>query len=77
MDRDAVKNILYGGLAELMKNSQYYYYSPIGADYCHWTDAGEKAVVEFVTMMTCQMVTAEEQLLDARAKQMVIDGLTK
>ena len=77
MNRDALKHILYGGLSELTQNSHYYYRSPISSDYCYWTEAGEKAMVEFVTMMATRMVEADQEQLDTRAKELVMDGLTK
>ena len=77
MERQAVKDLLYGGISELMQNKRYFYHSPISADYCHWTEDGEQAMVEFVTMMATRMVEADQEQLDTRAKELVMDGLTK
>lgn len=77
MDRDALKHILYGGLSELTQNKHYYYHSPISSDYCYWTEEGEKAMVEFVSMVSRLMVEADQEQLDTRAKELVMDGLTK
>ena len=77
MDRPAVKDLLYGGISELMQNKRYFYQSPISTDYCHWTEDGERAMIEYVTMMAARMVEADQEQLDQRAKEMVMDGLTK
>ena len=77
MKRDAIKNILYGGLSELTQNSHYYYRSPISSEYCYWTEEGEKAMVEFVSMVSSLMADADQAQLDTRAKELVMDGLTK
>jgi hypothetical protein len=77
MHKDAVKHLLYGGLSELMQNSEYYYHSPVGSDYCHWTEEGERVMVGFVTIMATRMLEADQAQLDMRAKELVMDGLTK
>jgi hypothetical protein len=75
MDKDAVKNLMFGGICELVRDRRYYYHSSVGADYCHFTEEGDKAVKAFVTQMAVNIHKAEEADLDRRAKQMVIKGL--
>ena len=75
MDKPAIKDALYGGVHEMMNNSKYFYYSNVGPTYCHWTEEGEKAITEFLKLMTPILLTSEQELLDKRAKQMVLDGL--
>lgn len=75
MDKGAIKDLMYGGLMELSRNSRYYYHSSVGSDYCHWTDQGHVAVVEFMKKMTPLMRGAEELDLDRRAKEMVLKEL--
>ena len=75
MNRDAIKDFMYGGVMELMKNPAYYYYSAVGPEYCHWTEEGEKALTEYMTMVGQQMLVAEEKELDQRAKDIVLKGL--
>jgi hypothetical protein len=77
MERQAIKDLLYGGICELMQNKRYFYHSPISSDYCHWTEDGERAMIEYLTMMAARMVDADQEQLDQRAKEMVMDGLTK
>ena len=75
MERAAIKDLTYGGLMELMKNRKYYYFSTIGPTYCHWTEEGEKALIEYMNMVGHTMLEAEEKELDTRAKDIVLRGL--
>ena len=70
-----MKDLLYGGLTELMNNKELYYRSSVGADYSHWTERGTNVLQEFVKSWTKQMHMAEDQALDKRAKELVIKGL--
>lgn len=75
MDRQATKDIVYGGLLELMRNRNYYYYSSVGADYSHWTDEGAKVLLDYMNIMGYAMLKADDALLNQRAKDLVVKGL--
>ena len=45
LNRSAIKDLVYGGLKELAKNTEFYYQSPVSSEYSHLTDAGREAVV--------------------------------
>ena len=75
MEKLAIKELLYGGISELMKNNRYYYQSSVGKSYSKWTDDGEHALKEFVTEITHFITEADKKELDIRAKQMVMDSL--
>lgn len=75
MDKEAIKNIMYGGLREIVRDHRYYYHSSIGPEYCRFTDLGDKAVKDFVTQMAVNIRKADEVDLDKRAKELVISGL--
>ncbi len=75
MEKAALKDILYGGVSELIRNSKYYRHSPIGQDYCRFTEEGEVALKQFMQSMSVLLYVAEEKDLDKRAKDMVIRGL--
>lgn len=77
MTHDALKNLIYGGLTQLMQNKEYYYHSSVNPNFSHWTDEGEKVLVGYLTVMGPQMLAAEQKRLDIRAKEMVMDQLTK
>jgi hypothetical protein len=75
MDKKAVKEFMYGGIAELIKNRDYYYRSSVGASYSHWTEAGQNALTEYMAIVGYKMIEVEEAELDARAKAIVMEGL--
>ncbi len=75
MRKSAVKDLMFGGLMELSRNSRYYYHSTVGKTYCYWTDEGKEAIVEFMKELAPMMRMAEEQDLDSRAKEMVLKEL--
>lgn len=75
MDKQAVKHSLYGGLTELITDKKYYYASSMGAEYSHFTPAGEEAVAELVKLFAWNILQAHNAELDARAKQQVLSAL--
>jgi hypothetical protein len=75
MDSHAVKDLMFGGVAEMLKNHKLYYRSEVGADYCHFTEEGKKALHEYMNLMAYKMLEAEEVSLNKRAKELVINGL--
>jgi hypothetical protein len=75
MDKSAVKDLLFGGINELMRNRNYYYHSSVGAGYSHWTDEGKKALAEYMDVMGWKLREAEEADLKKRSKEMVMQGL--
>lgn len=75
MDDQALKDFIYGGARELMKNRKYYHHSMVGAEYCRWTEEGAKALTDFMNLVGHQMLTNEQEDLDKRAKELVLKGL--
>ncbi len=75
MQKTAIKDLLYGGISELMKNKNYYYRSSVGKAYSHFTDDGKAALNEFVLEISAFMSEAYEAELNRRAKEMVMDTL--
>ena len=75
MDKQAVKDLMFGGLHELMKNRHYYYHSSVGQNYSYWTDEGKEALCEYMNVMGWKLKEAEEAELNQRAKDLVINGL--
>jgi hypothetical protein len=75
MDKQSVKDLTFGGISELMKNKDYYYFSSIGSTYSHWTEAGKEALHEYMDLMAYKFHEAEEDSLNKRAKELVIKGL--
>ena len=75
MNKQAVKDLTYGGLMELLNNRNLYYKSAVGKDYSHFTEDGKAAVAEYMELMAWKMIQAEEADLDRRAKEMVLKEL--
>lgn len=75
MKKEAVKDLLYGGLMELLNNRNNYYTSGVGSSYNHFTDQGKDAIQEYLKEMATLMLVAEKESLDKRAKDMVIKEL--
>ena len=75
MDKQALKDMLYGSIAELAKNSKYYNNSPFGGKYCYYTEAGEQAVMEILQVWTLKVLEEQQRSLDQRAKELVLKGL--
>lgn len=75
MEKAAIKDLMYGGICEMMQNRRYYYQSSVGKSYSHWTEEGKAAMEKFVGDMTHYIVEAEEKSLDNRAKDMVLKEL--
>ena len=75
MDKQALKNILYGSIAELTSDRKYFHKSNIDAKYSYWTDDGEKIVMEILRDWVIKVVEEEQRSLDKRAKELVVKGL--
>ena len=77
MEKQAIKDLMYGGICEMMHNRKYYYRSSIGNGYSHWTDEGKVAMEAYLREMTQFIWDAEENALDTRAKDLVMAELKK
>ena len=75
MNTKAIKDIMFGGISELIKNKNFYYFSTVGAEYCHWTEEGKVELQAYMDLMAYKMLEAEEESLNKRAKELVIKGL--
>lgn len=75
LEKNAVKELFYGGVMEILNNPNYYYNSKVGLDYNHFTERGKAAMDEYLKTMAGLMLKAEEESLNKRAKELVIQGL--
>jgi hypothetical protein len=75
MEKQAVKDLMYGSLNELMQNRQYYYHSSVGAEYSYWTDEGKVMLTQFMSEVTKLIYTSDKNELDRRAKELVLKEL--
>lgn len=75
MEKAAIKDFIYGGIEEILRNQKYYYHSPVGKDYCQLTEDGEQALVEYLNSFCYLIRQAEEAEIDQRAKDIVLKEL--
>lgn len=75
LDKRAVKELLYGGINEIIQNREFYYNSGISNTYNHFTEAGKAAMDAYMKQMVNMMLEAEEESLNKRAKELVVKGL--
>ena len=75
MDKQAIKDLIFGGINELMRDRDYYYHSAVGQGYSHWTDKGKDALIEYMNVMGWKLREAEEADLKKRAKEMTMSAL--
>jgi hypothetical protein len=75
MDKQAIKNFIYGGVEELLHDKKFYRYSSVGADYSYFTDEGKVALAALLDIVAWKMREAENEDLNNRAKKQVLDSL--
>ncbi len=75
MEKQAIKELIYGGIKELMNDRRYYYNSGMGKNYSYFTDEGKLVLQEFVSDIAIYITEAENVELDQRAKDMVLKEL--
>jgi hypothetical protein len=75
MEKNALKDMMFGGVLELSRNSRYYYHSGVGASYSHWTEQGKAALLEYMESMAYKMKEVEEAELHKRAKEQTMAAL--
>jgi len=75
MNRPTIKDLMYGGVVELMRNRQYYYSSEVSSNYNYWTEEGKQALADYMNLVSGKMWEAEQSDLDARARELVLKEL--
>ena len=75
MQKGAIKDLVYGGMEELINNPRYYYHSSVGSNYSRFTDEGKEAVAEFMDIMAWKIRESNESDLELRAKERVLAAL--
>ena len=75
MEKQAVKDLMYGSLTELMQNRRYYSRNSIGPEYSRWTEEGQLVLKQFMSEITKLIYIADQNDLDIRAKELVLKEL--
>ena len=75
MDSEALRAVVYAGITELTAIKKYYYHSTVGPSYSHFTEEGERVILDYIKIMAPLIHEAEERSLDQRAKEIVMQTL--
>lgn len=77
MNHELIGGAVYASLLATLGNSKFYYHSNAGSTYSHLTDAGRVAILELIELYACPMLAAENEMLDERAKHLVMKELKR
>jgi hypothetical protein len=72
-----VEKMIMGSLKEVIKDRNLFYHSTVGAEYCHLTDEGQRAVSEMLNILLPRLVKAQELEDVERSKTLVLQELKK
>lgn len=75
MEKQAIKDLMYGSLTELMQNRRYYSRSSVGPEYSRWTEEGQLVLKQFMSEITKLIYIADQNDLESRAKELVLKEL--
>ena len=75
MEKGAIKDLMYGGIEEILRNKKYYYHSTVGEGYSHFTKEGEEAILAYTAMLAWRIKAAEEADLERRAREQTMAAL--
>jgi hypothetical protein len=70
-----VEKMIVGSIKEILKDRQYYYHSSVGPEYCHLTEAGERAIIDIINVLGSRMMVAIEKEDIERSKELVLKEL--
>ncbi len=74
MDKQSVKDVLYGGLLEIVKDPRNFTY--IGqVEFSKFSDKGTAAVLELTSILATLMIKADKEDVDRRAKELTMNAL--
>ena len=69
MSQKLLKNQIYSGLLEILKDDKLYYKSIVGNNYCKFTEDGKDALIEYMTMMAPYILEKEKQEMEKFVKE--------
>jgi hypothetical protein len=72
-----VEKMIIGSVKEVMKDRGLFYNSTVGAEYCHLTEEGARAVTEMLNVLLPRLVKAQELEDIERSKALVLQELKK
>lgn len=75
MDKESIKDIIWGGMMELMNNRNYFRRSSVDPKFSEWNPRGQEALHEFLEYLTPMIEQVRYDEVKKEAKQMTIDAL--
>lgn len=75
MDKESVKDIIWGGMTELMNNPNYFRRSSIDPKYSEWHPRGQEALHEFIEYLTPMIDQVIHNEIKSKAKNMTMSAL--
>ena len=73
--QDANRSTIYGAMLEITKNPRLWRSSPVGREYCHFTDEGKEVIVDLMQDLLRTVDTLDRKVVDQRAKDIVFETL--
>lgn len=73
--QEANKGTVYGAMLEITKNPRLWRSSPVGREYCHFTDEGREVIADLMQDILRTVDVLEKKVLDQRAKEITMDIL--
>lgn len=73
--QDANRSVVYGAMIEITKNPRLWRNSPVGREYCHFTEEGREVIVDLMQDLLRTVAVLERKAVDQRAKEITIDIL--
>jgi hypothetical protein len=75
MNKQALKDVLYGSIVEMTRSRDFFYQSSVGHNYSRWTEEGQRVVAYYINLITPLILETEEKELNERAKSLVLEEL--
>ena len=69
------KDVVYGSLLELSKNSSVWYDSGVDSKYSHLTEDGKVAIIPVIENIFRDLQALEKEIIKETAKQQTLDSL--
>ena len=73
--QEANKGTVYGAMLEITKNPRLWRSSPVGREYCHFTDEGKEVIVDLMQDLLRTVDVLDRKVVDQRAKDITFDIL--
>jgi hypothetical protein len=75
MEKQLIKDLLYGSLREIASDSRYFYYSNFCHEYSVLSEEGKRAVLELNKIICHEILRSVAHENEEAAKKFVLEGL--